>query len=158
MTTTPNPELDLVLEREIDADPKLVWEAWTDPEQVKAWFTPAPWTTIACSIDLRPGGLFHTTMASPEGDEYPNEGCFLEVVEGERLIFTSALTEGFRPVESDLPFTAIIDIEPLGDGRTRYRATACHADAAGKARHEEMGFVDGWGAALDQLVEHANSR
>jgi uncharacterized protein YndB with AHSA1/START domain len=158
MTTTPNPELDLVLEREIDVDPTLVWEAWTDPEQLKVWFTPQPWRTVSCTIDLRPGGLFHTTMASPEGDEYPNDGCYLEVVDGERLVFTSALTEGFRPVAADLPFTAVVEIEPNGSGGTRYRATARHADAAGKAHHEEMGFMDGWGAALDQLVAHAKSR
>jgi hypothetical protein len=27
-----------------------------------------------------------------------------------------------------------------------------HADAASRKRHEDLGFRDGWGAALDQLI------
>src|SRR5690242_2821697 len=93
----PNPSLDLVLERVVDVPRELVWSAWTTPEHIKKWFTPAPWTTIACEIDLRPGGAFRTTMRSPEGEEFPNVGCYLEVVPNERLVWTNALGPGFRP-------------------------------------------------------------
>ena len=93
----PDPELDLVFERSVDVPRELVWQAWTDPEHVKQWFTPAPWSTVECEIDLRPGGIFRTVMRSPEGDEHTNLGCFLEVIEGERLTWTEALEPGFRP-------------------------------------------------------------
>jgi uncharacterized protein YndB with AHSA1/START domain len=63
--------LDLVLERVVDVPPDLVWKAWTMPEHVKRWFTPAPWKTVACEIDLRPGGAFRTVMQSPEGKIVP---------------------------------------------------------------------------------------
>ena len=54
-TTRPviDPELDLVLERVVDVRPELVWQAWTRPEHIVNWFTPDPWKTIACEIDLR---------------------------------------------------------------------------------------------------------
>jgi uncharacterized protein YndB with AHSA1/START domain len=156
--TTTNPELDLVLERTVDVAPELVWKAWTTPELVKQWFAPKPWTTIACEIDLQPGGRFDTTMRSPEGDEYPSSGCILVADEGSRLVFTSALGPGFRPViaEGGFPFTAVISIEPDGTG-TKYTATAIHADASAKKSHEDMGFIEGWGMALDQLVEVAKT-
>lgn len=159
MTTyTSNPELDLVLERTVDVAPELVWKAWTTPELLKQWFAPKPWTTTACEIDLQPGGRFDTTMRSPEGDEYPGSGCILVVDEGSTLVFTSALSPGFRPViaEGDFPFTAVISIEPDGSG-TKYTATAIHADASAKKSHADMGFIEGWGMALDQLVEVAKS-
>jgi uncharacterized protein YndB with AHSA1/START domain len=54
------------------------------------WFTPAPWKTVDCEIDLRPGGLFRTVMRSPEGQEFPNVGCYLEIVENEKLIWTQS--------------------------------------------------------------------
>ena len=66
-TVSPDPQLDLVLERVVDVPRELVWKAWTEPEHVMKWFTPAPWTVTECEIDLRPGGIFRTTMRSPEG-------------------------------------------------------------------------------------------
>ncbi|WP_326563913.1 SRPBCC family protein [Micromonospora peucetia] len=156
MTTYPsvNPDLDLVLERTVDVAPELVWKAWTTPELIVRWFAPRPWSTSSCEIDLQPGGRFNTVMRSPEGEDYPSTGCILVVEEGSTLVFTSGLGPGFRPqvVTGDFPFTAVIRIEPAGNG-TRYTATAVHADASAKKSHEEMGFAEGWSAALDQLVE-----
>lgn len=157
MTTSPDPSRDLVLERVVDVPPALVWAAWTQPEHLKRWFTPAPYSTPECEIDLRPGGLFRTVMRSPEGEEFDNVGCYLEVVENERLVFTSVLGPGFRPTgDTDLPFTAVISMEPAGEG-TRYTALAMHGDAETAKRHDEMGFQEGWSAALDQLVALAKT-
>jgi len=156
-----DPDLDLVLERVVDVPPEKVWRAWTEPELLKKWFTPAPWQTVECEIDLRPGGIFRTVMRSPEGQDMPHgAGCYLEVIENRRLVWTSALGPGFRPVKAgvdsegcdELLFTAIISLEPQGKG-TRYVAIAMHQDPASTRRHAEMGFHEGWGKALDQLVE-----
>ena len=148
-----DPTLDLVLEREVDVPPHLVWAVWTTPEHVLKWFAPKPYETIECEIDLRPGGLFRTVMRSPEGEIMDNGvGCFLEVVENRRLVWTAALGPGFRPTDSDFPFTAIITMEPSGSG-TKYRAVAVHGSKDLRDQHDEMGFHEGWGAALDQLVE-----
>lgn len=81
-------------------------------------------------------------------------GCYLEVVENQRLVWTTALQPGFRPapnVEGGLPFTAIIAMEPAGSG-TKYTAIVMHDSAEANQRHASMGFTDGWGKALDQLV------
>jgi uncharacterized protein YndB with AHSA1/START domain len=151
----PDPRLDLVLDRTVDVPPELVWAAWTRPEHVVKWFTPAPWTTTECEIDLRPGGIFRTTMRSPEGKDFPNIGCYLEVVPLERLVWTDALLPGFRPAAK--PFmTAAIVLRREGKG-TRYVATVLHRDEADRKRHEDMGFHGGWSTALDQLVAMART-
>ena len=160
--TQHNRQLDLVFEREVELPSALIWQAWTRPELIKQWFTPAPWTTVGCEIDLRPGGLFYTLMRSPEGQDFPNTGCYLELVENQRLVWTSALGPGFRPVPAesaksaesdscDFAFTVILTLAPLGAG-TRYTALVLHRDEADRQKHEAMGFQDGWGKALDQLV------
>ena len=157
----PNPELDLVIERFVPVSPDRVWRAWTEPERLKQWWCPRPWRTTECEIDLRPGGIFHTVMRSPEGEEATSgaTGCYLEVVPNHRLVWTTALGPGFRPLPQSGPvpqFTAIITLEPV-DGGTKYTAIAMHLDPAGAARHAKLGFHEGWGSATDQLIEVARS-
>jgi uncharacterized protein YndB with AHSA1/START domain len=149
---TLDPTLDLELEREVDVPPELVWRAWTTAELIPHWFAPKPYETPVCEIDLRPGGKFRTVMRSPEGEEFDGTGCFLEIIPNERLVWTSALGPGYRPQAGPMPFTAIIELQPAGVGGTRYRAIAVHQSPEDTKQHAEMGFVDGWGAALDQLV------
>lgn len=151
-----NSKLDLTFERIVDVPRELVWKAWTQPEHLMPWFCPLPWTTIDCEIDLRPGGIFRTVMLSPEGKEYPNLGCYLEVIENKKLTWTNALAPGFRPAPApvssvDFFFTASIQLAALAGG-TKYTATVIHADEAGCRQHADMGFHEGWGKALDQLV------
>lgn len=152
-----DPHLDLVLERVIDIKPEQAWKAWTQPELIKKWFTPEPWKTVGCEIDLRPGGKFHTTMESPEGQQFPNMGCFLEIIENKKLVWTSAMLPGFRPVKvpengADMLFTGIILLEPHGSG-AKYTAIAIHSSQEDCENHRKMGFHEGWGKALDQLVQ-----
>lgn len=156
-----NPELDLVLDRTADVDPSFVWDAWTQPELLKRWFCPLPWTTPHVEMDLRPGGVFRTVMRGPDGEEADNMGCFIEIVPKSRLVWTSALGPGFRPqaTASHVPFmiTAVITIDPAPGGGTHYRATVLHADAEACRQHAAMGFEAGWGAAFDQLVALAKA-
>lgn len=156
-----DPKYDLKFERIVEVKPELVWAAWTTPEHILHWFTPAPWKTIDCEIDLKPGGIFRTVMQSPEGEQFPGTGCFLDVVENRRLIWTSAMKPGFRPTvvenKADMLFTAVIDILPEGNG-SRYTATAIHSTEEDRKKHEEMGFEHGWGAALDQLVAYMKNK
>jgi uncharacterized protein YndB with AHSA1/START domain len=153
---TPNPELDLVLERDVDVPRQLVWAAWTTPKHLEQWFCPKPWRATDFVLDLRPGGEFSSVMHGPNGEVMPNKGCFLEVVPQERLVFTDTLLPGFRP--SSRPFfTAVVQLQTLSEGRTRYVAMARHGDTDKRKQHEEMGFHHGWGAALDQLVALAKA-
>ena len=159
----PDPRLDLVFERVVDVPTHLVWLAWTTPAHLKKWFTPAPWTTVDCEIDLRPGGAFRTVMRSPEGQEFTNLGCYLDVVKGERLVWTNVLGPGYRPANLaadgscvGFAFTAFISFAPLGAG-TKYSALVIHGDEETRAKHDALGFQDGWGKALEQLVTLAKS-
>ena len=160
---TPDPKLDLTFERLVDVRPELVWMAWTTPSHLMKWFTPKPWKTVECEIDLRPGGRFYTVMESPEGQRFPNVGSYLEVLPNERLIWTNALLPGYRPIYPPgacpgeaFSFPGVISLEPAtvnGAKGTKYTALVIHADEAGRNHHAARGFAEGWGAAFDQLVE-----
>ena len=155
--------LDLVLERTLDAPRELVWRAWTDPDLLKRWFAPRPYEISEVEMDLRPGGIFRIRMIGPEGFDtgHGNPGCMLEIVEGEKLAWTSALGPGYRPAElaaegcESFPMTAIVTLADSCDGRTLYRAVALHGNLKDRDTHEQMGFQEGWGTCADQLEELA---
>ena len=159
MTTpfTINPKLDLVLERFIDAPKRLVWEALTKPEHLKAWYMCKPMSVSDCEMDLRPGGTFSIEVATPDGQKFPNFGCFLDVVPMERIVWTSMLFAGYRPaVFDDIPITAIITVETVGTG-TRYVFTALHRNEAEYESNKATGAHPGSAYVSDQFVEHVMS-
>src|SRR5215510_6278882 len=43
--SSPTLDRELVLTRIIDAPREKVFRAWTEPELLKQWFAPLPWTT-----------------------------------------------------------------------------------------------------------------
>lgn len=162
MQTMPiNSELDLMFERIVDVPPESIWAAWTTPEKLLPWFCPLPWKTTQCEIDLRAGGKFYTVMQSPEGQSFPNTGCFLEIIPNKKLVWTNAVDPGFRPAPlpekspghecSEFRMTGMILLEAHEQG-TKYTAIVMHADKESRMRHENMGFKEGWGAALDQMI------
>lgn len=142
---------DLVLTRIIDAPREKLYRCWTEPELLKQWFCPRPWTTPVVETDVRAGGSSYFLMRGPEGQEIPNHGVYLEVVKNEKIVFTDAYTRAWEPAEKPF-FTGIIQFEDLGGGKTRYTATARHWRAVDREAHEKMGFHEGWGICADQLA------
>ena len=142
---------ELVLTCTFDAPPEKVFRAWTEPDLLKQWFAPLPWTTPRAETDVRPGGASLIVMRNPEGEEFPNPGVYLEVVKNERLVFTDAYTRAWEP--SEQPFmTVVLTFENAG-GKTHYTARVLHWTVADRQRHEEMGFHQGWGQCADQLAD-----
>ena len=142
---------ELVLERIIDAPREKLYKCWTTPELMPKWFCPKPWTVSNVRMDVRTGGDTYLEMNGPNGEVVPQPGVYLEVIPNEKIVFTDAFTETWKP--SAKPFmVGIITFEDMGDGRTRYRAVVRHWTAEDKAAHEQMGFHEGWGIVADQLA------
>jgi uncharacterized protein YndB with AHSA1/START domain len=150
-----NTKLDLVFERTTSIPVEKLWKGWTHPETLMKWFCPRPWKVTDCRIDLKPGGEFYTLMEGPSGEKNPNHGCYLEVIENEKLVWTGMMTKGFRPapsVQLGFHFVATIIFSKTDSGSS-LKATVAHADEEGRNKHEAMGFQEGWGMAFKQLEE-----
>ena len=147
-----NPDLDLTLTRIIRAPRAAVWRAWADPRRFEQWWIPAPTLCKVVAMDLSPGGAFVTRMSDDGGSTFgPHiDGCFLDIETEKRLVFTTALTGGWRPAAN--PFiTAVITFGDHPDG-TEYAAHVMHKDKATREQHETLGFFDGWGTVFGQLA------
>jgi uncharacterized protein YndB with AHSA1/START domain len=152
-----NPDLDLTISRVIKAPRSVIWSAWTDPARFEQWWVPAPARCKVLEMDLHPGGSFETQISEDGGEFVPHlSGCFLEIVDGERIVFTNALLGGWRPAEH--PFmTAIITLQDHPRG-TEYVAHVMHKSQTDRTMHETMGFADGWGTVFEQLATLAEQR
>ena len=150
MTDTPLNERELVLTRLIAAPRAKLYRAWTEPELLKQWFAPLPYTTPVAELDVRPGGSCLVVMRDPDGNDWPNPGVYLDVVENERLIFTDAYVRAWEP--SNKPFMTAIVTFADEQGATLYTARVLHWTVADREEHERMGFHQGWGQCADQLA------
>jgi uncharacterized protein YndB with AHSA1/START domain len=146
---------ELSIELILDAPADNIFRCYTDPRLLQQWFAPKPWTNISVDIDPRPGGRFNFVMASPEGQDYPNSGIYLDIVPNRKIVTTDAVTPDFKPAG---PFmVAEVTFEDLGDGKTRYRAVARHWSEETKQQHAEMGFEPGWTQTARQMEELAKT-
>ena len=147
--TDASAEHELVLTRLLNAPREKVYRCWTEEEHVVKWFAPTPWTTPFAKLDVRAGGSMIVTMRSPDGQDYPANGVYLEVIPNEKLVWTDAYASAWVPSAKPF-FTAILTFADEG-GKTRYTATARHWTVDDKTAHEKMGFHDGWGTCASQL-------
>jgi uncharacterized protein YndB with AHSA1/START domain len=149
-----NPDLDLALQRVIRAPRETVWRAWTDPDQLERWWVPAPTVVLVERLELRPGGAFVTRMSHDGDDFVPHlDAMFIVADDHRRLAFTNVIDSAWRPANpSPVAMTAEITFDEHPDG-TEYRVVVRHGDPAARARHEQLGFMDGWGTVTAQLAE-----
>lgn len=150
---TDTPRFALTLNRLMDAPREKLFRCWTDANLIKPWFCPKPWYISHAEVDLRPGGSSLVVMNGPNGEEMPNRGVYLEVVENEKLVFTDAYTSAWVPSEKPF-FTCVLTFADEG-GKTRYIAQALHWTEEDMEMHEQMGFHEGWGMVADQLEAFA---
>ena len=113
--TTPT-DTEIVMVREFDAPPQLVWKAWTTPELVSRWWPGKRGTMKSCEIDLQVGGQWRYVMEAGEGGfEVAFHGEYHEIVPNEKLVNTE-IFEGAPEAGAALITCTFAEIE---DGRTR---------------------------------------
>ncbi|HSA81714.1 MAG TPA: SRPBCC domain-containing protein [Geminicoccaceae bacterium] len=149
-------ERELVISRVLDAPRSLVFKAWTEPEHFVRWWGPNGFTTPFCKMDVRPGGVTHFCMRSPEGRDYWGRWVYLEIVPPERIVFTDTFAdEEGNPVDPahygmpDWPFETLVTVT-LTEDRGKTKLTLHHAVDLSLA--ESNGAAQGWSECLDRLA------
>jgi uncharacterized protein YndB with AHSA1/START domain len=138
-------ELEFV--RTYAAPQQLVWDAWTDPDQIAQWWGPRGISTPRESIelDLRAGGRMQFDMVDDAtGERYPNRGTLLEVDPPARIVWSDdGFADGSGKGTATVTFTAV-------DETTTTLRVHLVADFSDVVR---AGAEQGWGSQLDKLTE-----
>lgn len=151
---SPTGPRELVIARKLKASPAALYRCWTDPKLIPQWFCPKPWRAEVASLDLRAGGASRMTFHGPNGESFPNDGVYLELVPDRKIVFTDAFGEGWIPQGKPM-FVGEITFEDAGCGETLYVARARHWTDEAAQQHVEMGFHEGWGIVAEQLEQVA---
>lgn len=140
----------LHISRTLKAPRALAFKAWTDPKMVREWWGPKYFTNPVCEVDARPGGKIAITMRGPDGTDYPMAGEFKEIVEPERLLFTTWVDrDGVRVLET----LCTVIFEEKG-GQTLVTLWVNVVKATAEAAPMLAGMEQGWSGSLDKLVEY----
>lgn len=155
----------LRMTRAFDVPRALAWLAWIDPVHLAQWWGPAGLPEPDCAIDARPGGAFRVVLQGPDGQAYPTEGEFRELVPGERLVLTqdwSGHPADWQKLLDDLyagpvpaPRAAVLSVEfHETDGRTRQCwCMDFSGDDALRDALLRMGLAEGWTKSFERLEE-----
>ena len=79
--------------RVFDVPRDLVRKAFTEAEPLTHWWGPKGFTTEIARLDLRPGGILHYNMRSPQGRDMWGRLVYREIVPPERLVFVVSFTD-----------------------------------------------------------------
>jgi uncharacterized protein YndB with AHSA1/START domain len=145
---------EIVVSRLVNAPRAIVYEAWTDPAQLPAWFGPEGFTISTKAIDIRAGGQWRFDMVAPDGTNYGNRMTFLRI-EAPRLI--EVLHGGDEDGDASA-HRMLVTFDEQANGKTVVTLRQMHAS---KARREEVigfGAVEYGGQTLDKLARHAMAR
>jgi uncharacterized protein YndB with AHSA1/START domain len=143
-------ERTLVLSRVLNAPRNLVFQAWTDPKQLAQWWGPTGFTNPVCELDLKVHGEIRIDMRAPDGVVYPMSGAYREIVEPERIVFTSAaLDQTGKPTFENLNTVLFEEFE--GDKTVLTVKVSVLWETEDASRHLD-GMTQGWSLSLDRLA------
>ena len=137
----------LLLEYNIDADTRSVYNAWTEIEIFKKWFCPTGFTIAKAALDAKPGGCFRIHMRSPEGDIYPTKGEYILLDKPHRIVYKDSWDDN-RP-QND-PTIAEVIFEAVGD-KTKLKLYSSFVTEKQKDEVLKSGIVDGWKMFFENL-------
>lgn len=154
---------EFVISRVFDAPRERVFKAWTHLESLKQWWGPKGFSMNSCRLDLRPEGVFHYCMRSPEGFEMWGKFVYVDITAPERLIFVNSFSDETAntvraPFSSEWPLeirNTLTFQENQGKTTLTLRGIPVNATAAElqafRAGHESM--QKGFAGTLMQLDE-----
>ena len=155
---------EFIFTRVFDAPREAVWRAWTEAEQLQRWFGPKGCTVPACSLDLRPGGLFHYCMQTPDGHVMWGKWIFRDILPPERLAAIMSFSDAQggvtrHPLSPTWPLETLSTMtlkEHAGQTELTLRWSPHAATESERLTfdlsHESM--KQGWTGTLDQLAAY----
>ncbi|OPH59019.1 ATPase [Paenibacillus ferrarius] len=152
---------ELILERVFNAPQALVFKAFSEAEHLKQWWGPRGWEVTVCTVDFRPGGIWHYCMKcmdKNQGDFYGFESwgkaVYEEIVEAEKIVYVDYFSDAEGNEADGLPSSHITMTFVEQDGQTKLISRARYASVEALKTVMEMGMEQGITETWDRLSEY----
>src|SRR5215813_771614 len=150
MTANTAQSCSLEVRRLIRAPRSRVYQAWTDPAQLKEWFGPENVQTLELDADVRVGGKYRWRVRNDDGEEMTAKGEYLELVPDKKLVFTW----GWLDDEDWASQVSIVTVELTdADGGTEVRLT--HEKLPSELSRDR--HAQGWQSILNKLEKFVDA-
>lgn len=165
-TSAEKPKIEpFITSRVIDAPRGLVFKAFTDVEHLKHWWGPKGSKVISAELDLRPGGMFHFALQTPDGSTMWARFVYREIAAPERIVFVHSFSDekgGLtrHPMSPDWPIEMLSTFlfEDVGSNRTKVTINWVPINATDVEREtfeEGRGsMTQGWAGTFDKLESY----
>ena len=142
--------------RRFDVTPHVLWEAWTDARSLEKWWAPKPYKAETRDFDFRPDGHWYYAMTGK--DEMHWAAMHYRNVEVLRSFdATSYFINDSGLKRTDMPETVWhVEFKEYG-ASTMLDVTVTGSEPGALEKLLEMGFEEGFKAALDNLEKYLNS-
>jgi uncharacterized protein YndB with AHSA1/START domain len=150
-------ENELLITRVFDAPRERVWQAWTDPDEIKKWWGPEQFTAPSIESDLQVGGKYLYCMRSPDGQDFWSTGTYREIVPMEKIVATDSFADEQGNVVpashygmSDFPLETVLTVtfeDENGGTKVTLRHEGIPAGEMGDQTEA------GWNQSLNKLAE-----
>lgn len=158
------PASEFTITRVFDAPRQLVWDAWTQAHRLAEWWGPKGSTMKVAKLDLRPGGTFHYSMATPDGHEMWGKFIYHEIAPPQRLVLVNSFSDAAgnvvrAPFSQEWPLEVrnVMTLTESGGMTTLIlKGAPINATEAERRKfdsfHESMN--QGFGGTFDQLAAY----
>lgn len=126
------------------------WRCLTNSDLLKQWYSQLPWQVKQAEIDVCPGGVQAITLSGPDGKKLTVTEVFLEVIEGQKLVFTDAFEKGWIPSSKASRVTEL-QLETVPQG-TRLSLSVAYWNPV-DLEFQDKNFDEGWHQAVGRIEE-----
>ena len=149
--TTDLEALTMTLVAEFPVPVERLWGAFADPRKLERFWGPPGYPATFGTYDLRPGGIAHYWMTSPEGERFHARWEFAEVEEPHRIVVLDSFADAQGEVDSSMGTGRMtFTFESTAEG-SRYTAVSANETLENLEKVLAMGQVEGMTQAIGQL-------
>lgn len=146
---------NLIITRDFEAPPALMFDVWSDCKHLKHWWGPKEWPMDECEMDFREGGSWLYCLRGPnEGDEGWGKAIYDEIQKPKKIVYRDYFTDNEGNINENMPGSKTVLEFLEHNGITRQVSTIMYESPESLQDVLDMGMIEGMSSSMERLDEY----